>query len=462
MMYPQNQTASGVDAAYAEFQGYHMPPEVDLAGYGERSNFVAYLAGALYVVSLVFTFSKTLYVVPRFFTVFWAVALGHRVLFVSQHRLYFPKPLIVFAIWVVWASFGLIGAELFDFGLKNWFMLLRMLGLAFLALNSIRSLRQLRLLLYVFLLGELLMVIIGTIQMGNLTIMRTWEWQELESGIKFGISNANDLGQVGLFGLVSTAFLFLTTPKGKMLERLIQIAGVVLSLYVIWASGSRRQLVNVLVLLVLIYFFHMIHGRKVPAGQKILLTFLAIAVFAGAVIYIEFSPFSHRLGSFRAALTGDFTELMQEPRYLLLFEAVDAAIENPIFGLGPGHFRLYATSMPGQSAHSDLGAVSSESGLVGLAIYILWYCFWVGMILRLRKKQLPKHHEAMLNCILVFTLLLIVNAPTSEFFRDKFVWIATGAFMGYCMSLRDRISLAESWYPQSSTAWQEQLEPIYT
>ncbi len=455
-----NQTASSYGAAGAQMQGYQLPPESDLASYGEGLNLVTYIAGALYIVSLTFTFSKTLFVIPRLFTVFWAVMLTYRVLSVGQHRLCFPKPLLVFSIWVIWASFGLIGAELFDYGLKNWFRIVRMLGLAFLAVNSFRSLRQLRFLLYVFIVSELLMVIMGTWQMGSLTVMRTWGWKDAVAGVEYGITNANDLGQVGLFGLVSTVFLFLTTQKGKILERLIQAGGVVLSLYVIYASGSRRQLVNVLILLVLLYFCHMVRGKRVSSGQKILVTFLAIAIFIGALVYIELSPYSDRLDSFKAALTGDFSLIKQESRYVLLFEALGAAVENPIFGLGPGHFRLYSTIMPGQSSHSDLGAVSSETGLVGLMIYVLWYCFWLAMILPLRKHSLPKHHAAMLNCILVFALLLIINAPTSEFFRDKFVWIATGAFMGYCMSLRERITIAEYMYLPMDAAWQEPYRPL--
>ena len=414
----------------------------DLLEGDDGTPLVVWIASGLYVVSLTFAFVPGMNWIPHVYALVWALAVLIRSATSSQNRLRFPTVIAIYLIWVIWSLTGLLTAALPELARPNWFMLVRMMGLMWLASNTVKSLKQLRLVLYMILVAEVAIVIVGWWQLGDLSVMRRWEWNQARENVGIGIRNANDLAFLGSFGIAASALLFFTTVKGRLLERIAQVVGVAVSLYVIWASGSRRGLLNVPFFALLIYLCHLIRRRKVSASQKIAVSALVLVVLVGLSVWIKDSPFASRLESFGQAVKGDFSGLRREPRTDLMMESLEATLKNPVFGLGPGHFRLYDIEhgrYGGQSPHSDLGAVGSESGLIGLLIYLSFWVAFVVMLLRVRKRVPPGRHEAMLNVIYAFTVLLVVNLPTQEHYRDKFVWLLLGSFMGYCLSLRTRM-----------------------
>ncbi len=70
-----NQTTSGVDCTYGGFEGDVPFFEMDAENHGHGPTILTYLAGALYLVSLTFAFSRTLHRIPQVLAIAWAIVL---------------------------------------------------------------------------------------------------------------------------------------------------------------------------------------------------------------------------------------------------------------------------------------------------------------------------------------------------------------------------------------------------
>ncbi len=400
----------------------------------ERQPIEVWLAGGLFTVAMLFEWRRPLNYIPIAYAVVWALYLAFKSLGQSSYRLRMPPPLLVVGAWVVWAILSVMSAEHAGFALRHWLRFANMLGLGLLAANSISSLKNLRTLLYLVLVGVFIAVAVGWWQVGDLSVMRAWGWERRY--VAFGFENANELGQAGLFCLVASVILFFTTRRGRRFERVVQLLGVAVALYVIWASGSRRELLNVPLLFLLIYFYHVLQKTSAWPAQKFAETVVLGVLLLGVAVWIAYAPYVGRLESFQQAMRGDLSALRAEPRAYLLRESLEEMVRHPILGMGPGYFRTVPRLGGHYSPHSEIGAIGSETGLPGLMIYLGWWAAWFIMLRRLRKRVTDPRHKAMLNCVFAFTVLLLISLPTQEHYRSKYMWLINGSAMGYAYSLR--------------------------
>lgn len=225
-------------------------------------------------------------------------------------------------------------------------------------------------------------------------------------------SSANlDPNELGLIlALMLPAAWWLAGEVRAGLLRAALIAYLPLALFALMISGSRGGLVAYGCGLLYV-LYDVVRGRRLPAalrlgvlgalgGSALLVAVLAPAAFA-------------RLGT----LGGELADGNLNDRTAIWAASWSLAGESPLWGLGVGRFAPDLLPYYGQSivAHNTLITVAVESGLVGLALFVLYL-----VALGLRVWRLP----AGLRPMWLATLLcLVVGTSTLTWNGRKLTWI---------------------------------------
>jgi O-antigen ligase len=173
-------------------------------------------------------------------------------------------------------------------------------------------------------------------------------------------SNSNALGVMMWYGFISISLLLLTTDYNKWIF-MFYIIGVILCVYVLLESGSRKSLGAVMSSLLIIIF----RIKSISFKQWIYpFTGLLIGyLFIGKNVISE-TAMINRV---------DYDNLVNggEKRTNLIVEGIHMFLDNPVFGVGLGSFKFYSSSH--LMAHNDFVEVIASTGLVGLLLYSLMY-----------------------------------------------------------------------------------------
>jgi O-antigen ligase len=184
--------------------------------------------------------------------------------------------------------------------------------------------------------------------------------------LQFGaIANSNDYAAHLFLLLPST--LWVAFVERPIAIRIAALATCGYGIYLILASGSRGALIALAVGLV--YFLFSV-SRKQRVWAIALIAVVLVATFgllSGQVVQRIFS-FSDSSGtaSKEALESSDI-------RSQLLEDSIWYALENPLFGVGPGNFRTAeGKAKPGlwQPAHNSYIAVASECGFPAFLFFI--------------------------------------------------------------------------------------------
>lgn len=183
------------------------------------------------------------------------------------------------------------------------------------------------------------------------------------------ISNANDFA--GFLLLAVPFIVWVTMSSRSIFMRVIALGAVGYGVYVILASGSRGALVALAAELL---FFAFAAKRR----HRVTLWLAAPVILLVAVIALPDTVVT-RLTSFTAS-KGASREALEssQMRERLLKDAVNAAIEHPLFGIGPGQFTLYeGTVLKGNTrgtfwfgAHNSYAQAASECGIPVLIFFL--------------------------------------------------------------------------------------------
>ena len=284
----------------------------------------------------------------------------------------------------------------------------------------------------------------------NVVIARTMGklfGQQGRMGIEIGTNNnPNDFAAV-LILLLPFLGLFLFAPKQRTIVRLLALAFLLASSYLVLASGSRGALLGMSVATVFTIF-------KLPARLKVLAVLSALAaclIIAAALP----TAVGKRLVSFGA---GSDTGAQQfnsdsdigaqeswENRKQLLEKSLLYTIEHPLLGVGPDQFPNYEgkrvqeeTGHIGQwhETHNSYTQISSENGIPAVVFFLMalgYSYFAIRRVYRLTKKsrngdtELKKLNLAAF-CLLVsmvgFCVTITFNNFGYQFFIPAFVGLA--------------------------------------
>lgn len=275
----------------------------------------------------------------------------------------FPAPVVVFAVFIVWAGISAALSDSSALALAGWIVGLKLLVILFVSLNALRTEKQIRYYLWLYLLCFMLSPGRGALQgyaMDNTVFGRAiWNYM---------YSNPNDMAAYSMLAM-GIALTLATSMRERKLYRLFAWASMILLVLIIFLTQSRGAML----------------AAVIAFGPPLLATFRkhrAALVYgciaAAAVLYFvpqsAWDRFAHMrfLTSTETIAQAD-PEGSAENRYAIAIAAWEMTLSRPFLGSGPG------TSVPTMARdHPELGAkgahntyleLSAELGFPGL---ILW------------------------------------------------------------------------------------------
>lgn len=185
---------------------------------------------------------------------------------------------------------------------------------------------------------------------------------------------ANDLA-IGLDLII--AGLLYTILRGRSVTRAATAGLMAVSVYYLAKTGSRGAFVGLLTIIIVMFVFSRYRAFiMVMAVAGLLMIPLLPAQTLARLTSIVFDPGEKIQQASTADEAANIASQMQ--RQHLFWKSIEFTVANPLFGVGPGQFAeaLWAKSVEMNRHEAVLGThntytqISSESGLVGVAVYI--------------------------------------------------------------------------------------------
>jgi O-antigen ligase len=254
---------------------------------------------------------------------------------------------------------------LLNYGARSWIQLYYIAAFAV----TMRTLRQL---INVQIFGSVLLLLscfaFGTSGPGRFDIAQS-----------LFFANANELAMDILFGM---AVLMYPILRGSPISRALAFLALGVSMMYLLETGSRGGLVGLIALVIASFF--LIRRRILILAFVIMGTCIAGLFVSGQMLHRLSLTFSDT--AVQQAQSGDDASAIesQMQRSELLRRSIVLAIQNPVFGVGPGQFAV-AVEAKAQAegkrsswlgTHNSYTEVASECGLPAFICYsaVLWFC----------------------------------------------------------------------------------------
>lgn len=174
--------------------------------------------------------------------------------------------------------------------------------------------------------------------------------------------NPNALGFAMWYGIVFLTYFLLSTPG--LLRRSVLLGLIVLCVWVMFSTGSRKSFLALLVFIFVLFLFLLRTRMRLVAVALFLVCFIS---------YDSILEFLFTETAVGARMMNDSLERGAISRTQLIQEGLELFFRYPVLGVGLGSFTSYSSS--GLMAHNDYIEIVSSMGLVGLMLYmpIFWY-----------------------------------------------------------------------------------------
>ncbi|MEQ1948713.1 MAG: O-antigen ligase family protein [Bryobacteraceae bacterium] len=262
----------------------------------------------------------------------------------------------------------------------------------------------------------------GTLAMSaicvNLVLIFYGIEKDLRGAIEFegSLSNPNFAALHLLIGLPFLIYWTRTRGLFSFWGFVGLVNAIILAVLIITRTGSRSGLLTLIIVTLLMLVGTKIHTRVA----------LALGLVVGAAAVIPFVPtyLIYRYGTLIHSTDSDTGEAATSSRVRreLLTQSIEQTRQHPIFGVGPGQFRIAAAAESkgeGERAlwletHNTYTQVSSEMGIPGFVIYLaMIYLSLMPLAKDLRQARqrgirLPRHEYA--RAVLISTAGLLLNS----------------------------------------------------
>lgn len=230
-------------------------------------------------------------------------------------------------------------------------------------------------------------------------------------------------------------FLYRLRTSTSLKFKIIYLFGILSSLYIIIISGSRSGLVGIISASILITIFQFKISKKY-------LVYIGIFLLAGFLIF-KFTPL-HEI--FQSTLKNEHTRTIDVSSYgrLLIWKGAllhfaNADILHKLFGIGLGNyytiiypFIILSSSKHASGAHNNFLHVLTETGLLGLIFFIIFFTIVIIQLIKDSK------HDKLSFSLLFSTIALLFSGFTQEtfWFQPSFgaLWVCYSVFIGFVFS----------------------------
>ena len=233
-------------------------------------------------------------------------------------------------------------------------------------------------------------------------------------------ANSNDLALALLLGISFFLFLFHQQTRAG---RLAGIAGILVSTFYAFRTGSRGCVIAASAMLILIFSLSRSRWKVAALG------FTAIGIALAASMGGESSSALHRLSLLTSEasssnnLESDVSSVASQIQREELFKtSVQYTLSYPLLGVGPDQFATAVSQdnarasqqTPWLGTHNTYTQVSSECGIPALIFYVavIGICLRSNFRLYRRTRDLPAHRElaGLSRCLLAGTLVFAISA----------------------------------------------------
>ena len=236
----------------------------------------------------------------------------------------------------------------------------------------------------------------------------TVHYETYEFGRFMGsVGNSNKLAKVMLISIF-TAIVLLSYSNLKLYMRMYASLSILLSLFVIFLTVSKKAMVLApLLLLTTITFKHLKMKNIVIAVMALIVVFEVLIHYIDMDFMTEIYELTlKRVEGLTNLLTGGTGDASSMERETLIVEGIDAFGNNPLLGNGLNNFRLFF----GKYAHNNYIELLVGVGLIGTMLFYAFYMFIFKSIRKMPTSIVKRYFYTM-----VFILLAMDFATVSYY-----------------------------------------------
>ena len=349
-----------------------------------------------------------------------ATAIGLTLAFVfaievvgRRNKLYFPAPIIAFAVFLCFCSFQMLWATGSSTAL---FTLFQLLILTIIVVN------------YCLISGgdRLVEFAIYSAVLASLFYIILFGPELIDGRVASTVGNANEYSSILLVGLLLILRRLLSTLMERPIsycKTLIAALYLALSVYaIVYLTGSRMGILLAVgaVALVLLYW---VWQQPVRRRVWVTVAVLGVCVSVGYAVYQ--SPHFSRLAPLASYFQGETvkdTSILARDQ--MRKDGISLWLERPIAGWGLDQYRV--VSGWGTYAHDNYAELLTNQGLIGLMLYLLVYVSALVSLLRaFRRSEYP---EVAARAFWGIAVLIVIAAGdfVSVRYYNKFHWLTLG------------------------------------
>jgi len=318
--------------------------------------------------------------------------------------------LFIFWIYITHPQAAWFGSD------RNWLLTyLQLVVLAFLAEELLDDPKKMRIFIWVFSIAAVLSALVA-IQQGYIG-------EDIDTSIRTGglSEGANSAGRYFVIGMIF--FVYLRTNEKRLILKILSSLGIVITFVGVFYTVSRTAMVLLFSAVDLIILLNPRRKLNFPLIVLFMISILAVTLLSDTVFRI--------LGSIIPSISQGTDTIGL--RYQLWEAGFRMWQDHPLTGIGIGRYPLelpyYGTRIPSYYlhlvAHSTYVQLLSETGIVGLAI---WLGAAATSLVNLWKssRSPDMEHNALVRVWFIVTLILLVGALTMTQSAEKFIWICMG------------------------------------
>lgn len=300
-------------------------------------------------------------------------------------------------------------------------MIVQMIVMVWAIYCILRRIENFALVFYGIIAGGLVQLVILLLNPSLLTM------EAMTTDIRFAgaTNNPNSYGFLMLWTIGSSLLFWYKGPERRIsiIRQAIIGAIITLATYAIILSGSRKTFVGLLFLLVGWVFIN--QHIKTPWGMFKLVFILAstsIGAYIGFEWMLQNTFLGWRFEEFWKLGEGSFIQALQHNiRYLMYVDGIKMFLDNPIFGVGLGHFQVHFVT--GQYSHSNYIEPLATTGLIGFILFQAMFFLPLWRLMRMIRHEtqpLELYQLKMMSVILCTILIIGLGAP---FYSSQIVFI---------------------------------------
>ena len=280
-------------------------------------------------------------------------------LFQKHHRLIIKyKPLLYFFLLILWSSVTLISSSDIDLSVNEIKAIVGSFLLSFILVSFSFINYTYLFLFYALYVLKFLFYCYRAIQIEILDVASRFSTEDF---------NSNMFGYYGFLAIISSFFLWHHLPKFIKLNKRIRfllfllfLLIIILSLLFNFYTASRAGLAITILTSILLLSNHFLYPFSIKRiFLVIVILFISLSFNSLQNDFLENSVMKSRFLQ---------TNVLEDTRTQLVIEAYNLSLQNLIFGVGPGNFKLY--SQNGNFSHNTFLEILVNNGIVGLFIYL--------------------------------------------------------------------------------------------